>query len=143
MMAACVLAMKTISCDISKFDKPDLQGYSCPSRPWRRLMCYLWPPASAKETSYTYCLLIWYPTQEKIGQNLHFFLSVLYSCPVGECHCPLLCPLLTFMQELLCVSVGSDTAGTFMRATENKYVQSSQCCKNFPFVHLSGNHKMM
>lgn len=71
--AACVLAMKTISFVISKSDKPNPEGYPCPSRPWRRSMCYLWPSASARETNYTYYLLIWYPTQEKTGQKLHFF----------------------------------------------------------------------
>lgn len=57
---------------------------------------------------------------------------MLCSCLAGECHSPLLCPLLTFVQELLCLSAGSDTAGTFMRVTENKYVRSSlRCKKNF------------
>lgn len=140
--AACVLAMETISCDISKSNKPNREGYPCPSRLWRRSMCYLWPSASARETSYTYCLLSWYPTQGKIGQKLHFLLSVLYSCLAGECRSPVLCPL-TFVQGFLCASGGSDRAGTFMRATENKYVQSSLSCKNFPLVHLSGNDKMM
>lgn len=72
MTAACDLAMETISCDISKSDKPDPEGYSSPSRPWRRSMCYLWPSARARETSYTYCIPIWYLTEEKTGQKLNF-----------------------------------------------------------------------
>jgi len=105
-MAARVLVTETISCDISKSDKPDPEGYPHPSRPWRRLMCYLWPSASARETSYTYCLLMWYPTQEKIGQKLHFFLSVPYSCLTEECH-SVLCPFLTCAGASLCLSTCS------------------------------------
>lgn len=71
--AVFVLAMETICCDISKSDKPDPKGYPSPSRSQRQSVCYLWPSASARETIYTYSLLIWYFTKGKIGQEIHFF----------------------------------------------------------------------
>lgn len=136
MIAACVLAMETISCDISKADKPDPEGYFSPSRPWRRSMCYLWPSASARETSYTYCLPIWYLTKEKIGQKRNFFLSMLYFCLTEECHSPLLYFLLAFCRGFS-VSASSDIVGTYTRVTKNKHRQYSLSCKNFPLVYLS------